>query len=108
MKNRRTFLASLAGLFALPFVSKAKAKAEPDHYSYGLCKINPDRSVEKMTDQEADENHKDFMNPPVHRRVWQEWPNDGSPPIRHKTDPGKIKGSFVVKMDFMDFKTNVK
>ena len=106
--KRRDFITSLAGLFALPFASKAEAKAELDRYSYGLCKINPDGSVEKMPDKEADELHADFMKdyPPTARTYWQEWPNDESPPVIHHSDPGKIQGSFVVKMNVMDFKTN--
>ena len=106
--ERRNFLTSLAGFFALPFIPKAEAKAEPDRYSYGLCKINPDGSVENMTDKEADESHADFMKdyPPTARTYWQEWPNDGHGPIIHHSDPAKINGSFVVKMNVMDFKTN--
>lgn len=48
------------------------------------------------------------IDKPTRSTVWQEWPNDGSPPIRHSSDPGEIQGSFIVKMNFMDFKTSVK
>lgn len=84
--KRRNFLASIAGIFAAPFVAK-KAVADP------LAEITSEQWAWKAR---AESIHTGKGN-----RMWQEWTNDGRM-IEHNEHPGTRHDSFVVEV-FQDW-----
>jgi hypothetical protein len=94
--KRRPFLASIAGLFAAPFVvKKASVVTEEildDRYGWQIIARRTNGKLETFSRPKPVER--------IRRTVWQEWKNSGGM-IEHATDPGKIHDSFVVKVDWV-------
>jgi hypothetical protein len=85
--KRRNFFQSIAGLFALPFVPKAEAKTD-------------NRPVtEALADHLAKKPHTLTAQGRKPATEWWEYKNSGGV-IIHKSDPGKIEGSFVVPIAY--------